>query len=376
MKNTHIGIIGGGQLGLLLIQSAISFPVSVAVYDPNPECSAAGFAHEFVQGNFDDKEGLINFCKKCDVIIYENERINIEALKEVKAMGIGIVSDFEDLEWIQDKFVQRKKLQEADLPGPNFEEVMASEVRSYNGSLPVVQKFKTGGYDGMGVVIHKNEDSIKKAPEVDSVFEEMIDIKSELSVIIARSRKTKETVVYDAVELISNPEINLLDYLVSPARIDQSILDKAKEIGHQIAEKFDFNGIYAIELFLDQNDKILVNEISPRTHNSGHHTISTHVTSQYEQQIRVALGLPLGSIEEISPCVFVNLLADDSTGETTYKGLEEAYEISNVQYTFYGKKQVRPHRKMGHAVILEKNVEDAINKIDKIRNTLTITSHD
>lgn len=375
MQNNKLGIIGGGQLGMLLIQSAIQFPVHVSVYDPDKTCPASYFASRFVEGSFDDKAALLEFGKSCDVLIFETERVNLDALMELEKMGKKVFSKPSDLAWIQDKYVQRKTLSEKGFKVPKFWEISANEVKSFGKGLPVVQKWRSGGYDGLGVCIHENEEDLKNAPEKDSVFEEKINIEMEISVIVARDENGKMA-VYEPVEMIFDPEANLVDHLIAPARVSEEKSKEAKAMAEKLAEEFSFCGVYAIEMFLDKDGEIYVNEVSPRTHNSGHHTVSANLTSQHEQQIRIALGLPLGSVEQLSPCVLINLLGEGSEGKTNYVGLDEAFDIGNVQYTLYGKDRVRPKRKMGHALILEKDLDEAINKIDKIRNTLTITSYE
>lgn len=373
MRNTQIGIIGGGQLGMFLLQEAIPFPAHVSVYDPDPECSASFFTKNFSQGSFDDKEALLKFAAACDVLLFETEQVSLEALKELQAQGKKVYSSPQTLEWIQDKGVQRKKLDEAGFPVPKYELVDAGEL--YSGSFPIVQKWRKGGYDGLGVQILKNAEAFKKLDDVDLVFEELIDIKMELSVIIARD-ENGNVAVYPPVEMVFDPEANLVDYLVAPARIDQTIEARLVELAQEISEKLDFRGLYAIEFFLDQDDQLYVNEIAPRPHNSGHHTLSANVTSQYEQQIRMALGLPLGSTDMLSPCVMLNLLGEGEAGTTQYKGLDKAFTIPNVQYMLYGKNQVRPFRKMGHALILESDVEKALACIPSIRESLTICRYE
>ena len=248
-------------------------------------------------------------------------------------------------------------------------------MQNYSGDFPVVQKWRSGGYDGHGVNIIKTAEELKSAKAVDSVFEEMVDIKMEISVLIARD-KEGHTAIYEPAEMIFDPVANLVDYLIAPARLSSEKLNEAKDLAKQMADKFDFYGMYAIEMFIDQNDNILINEVAPRTHNSGHHTVSANATSQYEQQIRIALGFPLGSTKQLSPCVLFNLLGADATGKTHYQGLKEAFEIENVQYVFYAKEEVRPKRKMGHAIILEEDINLALKKVEQIRNTLTITTNE
>lgn len=375
MKNAEIGIIGGGQLGMLLLQAAIPFPCTVSVFDPNPECSAAGFAHRFVQGDFSDKEALMAFGSSCDVVIYENERVNIEALFALQEQGVRVVSSAESLEWIQDKGIQRQKLDEAGFPCPQYKLVSAEEVSSYEGPFPVVQKWRSGGYDGKGVMMIRSAEDLKSAAAEDSVFEEKIDIEKELSMIVARN-ESGETKVYPAVEMVFDPSLNLLDYLLAPAEIAVEIEAELKRLTLEMAEKLNFVGIYAIEFFLSTAGKLYVNEISPRVHNSGHHTISANITSQYEQAIRIALQLPLGETHTLQSCLLANLVADHSTGLTNYIGLEEAYKIPKIQFTLYGKKKVTPGRKMGHALILSDSKTEALESLKRLRETLTISSYD
>lgn len=375
MRNIHIGLIGGGQLGMLLVQKAIEFPVRVSVFDPNPTCSAAYFTHQFVQGDFDDYEAVLTFGRSCDVILFEIEKVNLDALLQLQKEGKKVISDPRSLAWIQDKSTQRQKLKEAGFPVPQFTCIAGSEIQNYTGPFPIVQKYRRDGYDGQGVVMHKDKASFASAKAIDSVLEEKIHLKHELSILVARTEQG-EVAIYPPIEMVFDPQAHLVDYLIAPARVSQKVHDTALDIVRDMASKFDFVGIHAVELFVDQDDNIFVNEIAPRPHNSGHHTVSANVTSQYEQQIRIALGLPLGSVDMLSPCVLANLLGAGGPGVTHYQGMNQAYQIPNIQYTFYGKEEVRPYRKMGHALILEPSVERALESLETLKKTLTITSHE
>ncbi|MGE3279032.1 MAG: 5-(carboxyamino)imidazole ribonucleotide synthase [Candidatus Altimarinota bacterium] len=376
MRNIEIGIVGGGQLGMLLLQSAIPFPVHVSVYDPDPTCPAGAFTKRFYQGAFEDREAILTFAKHCDVVLYETEKTNLEALYELQGQGKRVFSHPDSLEWIQDKGVQRQKLKDAGFPIPAFSLVPADQVRSYSGPFPIVQKARTGGYDGQGVFIHRDAASLAKAPEMASVFEAMVSIEKEISLLVARN-EAGEIVVYPPIEMVFDQRANLVDYLVSPARIDPSLTRELTDLAQQMAHELGFVGVYAIETFVDQQGKIWINEIAPRPHNSGHHTVSANVTSQYEQQIRIALGLPMGSVDLLSPCVMLNLLgAEGESGPTNYEGLEAAYRIPQVQYVFYGKSEVRPFRKMGHAIIMDPDRDTALARMEEIRRTLTILPHE
>ncbi len=311
---------------MLLVQAAIPFPAHCSVYDPNPNCSAAYFTQSFTQGTFDDYDALMAFGQQCDVVIYENEQINLDALFDLQKAGVRVLSSPDSLAWIQDKGIQRDKLKEAGFPSPDYALYAADELQNYSGPFPVVQKWRTGGYDGKGVSIIKNSAELATAAAQDSVLEACIDIDKELSSLVARN-EVGDIAIYPATEMVFDPELNLVDYLIAPARIEKSVADQLEDITREMAEKLNFVGVYAIEFFLDKNGELFVNEVSPRTHNSGHHTVAANHASQYEQQIRIALGLPLGSTETLSPCVMANLLADDSTGTTQYHGLEAAYQI-------------------------------------------------
>jgi len=375
MKNTKLGIIGGGQLGMLLVQSAIQFPVYVAIFDPDEDCAASSYTNHFVRGDFEDYEAVLNFGLQHDAVIFETEKTNVQALLELQRRGITVVSSPQSLQWIQDKGMQKEKLQSVGIPVVPSEWVAAGQIRGYTGKFPVVQKWCTGGYDGYGVAMHLDASTLKNAKEVDSIFEHKVAIWKEISIMLARD-KQGSIALYPAVEMVFDPDANLVDYLIAPARLEPSLTKSMEAVCMTLAEKLDLRGVYAVEFFVDQDQTVFVNEISPRPHNSGHHTVSGNITSQYEQQVRIALGLPLGSTEQITPCVLVNLLAENVSGTTQYEGLREAYQIPNVQYTLYGKQQVRPRRKMGHAVILEKSLETALERMRDIRNTLRITAYE
>ena len=375
MKKKRIGIVGGGQLGLLLAQAAMRFGVQVHAYDPDPACPLAGFTAKYTQGSFDDSEKIIAFAEKLDAITFETERVSVAALEAIEEKGVQVVSSVSSLKWIQDKALQKEKIKSIGMPVPAFQKVDAQHVQSYTGPFPVVQKWRCGGYDGYGVMVHENAESLKNAKKVDSIFEEKIDITKEISVLLART-ESGEVAVYPLIEMVFDPAKNLVDYLIAPARIDEKIAKNITAMAVEIAATLNFVGIYAIECFIDSSGNIWVNEIAPRPHNSGHHTVAAHMTSQYEQQIRIMLELPLGSTMQLSPCVLINLLAEEGEGATSYNGLAEAMKLENVQYTLYGKKTARPGRKMGHAVILEEDIEIALSRMTHVRKSVSITGHE
>ena len=374
MRNFKLGIIGGGQLGMLLVQKAIELPLRVGVLDPNPKCSVAHYTDDFTCGDLTDFETVLQFGKNYDAVTFEIEKVNLEALLELQKLGIKVISNPETLAWIKDKGVQREKLEEAGFPSPKYQFIAGVDVKNYNGDFPVVQKLRKDGYDGKGVNIIKNQQELINAPQTDSVFEQFIEIEKELSVLIARDL-SGEIVTYDSCEMIFN-EANLVDMQISPARITPEQEEKVQSLSKEIAKKLDFIGIYAIEMFITKDGDLLVNEISPRPHNSGHHTVYANATSQYEQQLRIALGLPLGNSDTLSPSVMLNLLgAPGPNGPTEYKNIEKAFEIPNCHFIFYGKDESRPMRKMGHVIILDE-IELALKKATQIKETLTITTNE
>lgn len=375
MENKRIGIVGGGQLGLLLTRAAIQFPASVAIYDPDPTCPAASYTQHFTQGKFDSYDDVLKFGNENDVIIFETESANSQALIDLEKSGKTVVSSPATLEWIQDKGLQKERLKNIGVLTSPFQLISGDDVKNYSGPFPIVQKWRKGGYDGYGVQILRSADDLAVAEEKDSVFEELVSIEKELSMILARSQ-SGEIVLYPPVEMVFDPDANLVDHLLAPAQISSDQVQEMEVICKKVAEELNFVGIYAIEFFLNKEGDIYVNEISPRPHNSGHHTIPGNVTSQYEQQIRIALGLPLGSTKQVHSCVLVNLLAENAQGDVQYIGLEEAFKIPNVQYTLYGKQKIRPYRKMGHAVIMETDLETAMGRMKAIRDTLRITTYD
>ncbi|MDF2379688.1 MAG: 5-(carboxyamino)imidazole ribonucleotide synthase [Candidatus Gracilibacteria bacterium] len=375
MRNTQIGIIGGGQLGMFLLETAIEFPAHISIFDPDPHCSASFFTNSFTQGEFTNPDQIIAFGESCDVIVYETEKVHLGALKQLEKNGKKILASVQSLEWIHDKGIQKEKLKSLGFPVPDFKLVSKEEIQQYNGPFPIVFKWRKDGYDGKGVHIIRSKTDLEKIKATEGMFEELTPIKHEISVLIARDNQGN-VAIYPPIEMVFDQEANLVDYLIAPARISSELEKKLIKLSTELAHKCDFEGMYAIEYFVDTSEKILVNEIAPRPHNSGHHTLSANVTSQYEQLIRLALNLPLGSTETLTPCVMVNLIGEGEPGPTQYKGIEKAFTIPNVQYMFYGKSEVRPNRKMGHALILESDINTALNRIQDIRNSLSIISYE
>ncbi len=369
----HIGIIGGGQLGRMMAMAARRMGCAVSVIDPTPDCPAGQLADQQIVAAFDDHEAMRALVEACDVTTFEIETIDVTDLIELEAAGHSIYPSPLLLAQLQDKLLQKELLKEADLPTATF--IDAGELTAEffaDFGYPLVQKARRGGYDGRGVAVLKTKDDFNNHLPVPSYIERYVTAEKELSVLVARSRDGSSR-CYPVVEMTVHSEQNVLDTLISPARVsDQSALT-AEIIAKRAINEMDGVGVFGVEMFLTENEEILINEIAPRTHNSGHHTIEACVTDQFEQHLRAVMGLPLGSVEQLSPAVMLNLLgAPGSEGAVKLSGLTEALMIPGVSVHLYGKAETRPYRKMGHATILNQNLEIAEQIAEKLRDLITI----
>lgn len=374
-KDFRLGVLGGGQLGRMLLQEAINLNITIAALDPDLEAPCHQIVHEFTQGSFKDYDTVMAFAKNVDVLTVEIEHVNIQALKDLKASGVKVFPQPEMLEIVQDKGLQKAFYKKHNIPTAPFELVEdKAELIEKEGLLPFAQKLRKGGYDGKGVSVIKSSDDFDKAFDAPSVLEQFVDFEKELAVIAARN-EAGEIKTYPAVELEFNPEANLVELLFAPANISEDIQKKAQEIAIQTIEAFGLVGILAVELFLTKDGEILVNEVAPRPHNSGHQTIEGNVTSQYAQHLRAILGMPLGNTAQVRPAAMINLLgAAGHTGPAHYEGLDDALAISGVYPHLYGKAITKPFRKMGHVTITADTVEEAIEKANKVQSTIQIIS--
>ncbi|AZT90629.1 5-(carboxyamino)imidazole ribonucleotide synthase [Caldicellulosiruptor changbaiensis] len=370
-----IGIIGGGQLGKMLSQKAKQMGFYVISLDPSAACPAASVSDELIVSDFYSPEKLKELVEKSDITTYEIEHINTSVLKELYDKGYNILPSPYCLEIIQDKLKQKQVLQSAGLPVPRFERVESFDISFFeNFGFPLVQKATKGGYDGRGVVVIKSKDDINKVLKTESYIEEFVDVEKELAVIVARNKKG-DVVSYPVVEMVFDEIANILDMLIVPARVEKDIEDEAKKIAIKAVEALQGVGVFGVELFLTKDRKILINEIAPRPHNSGHYTIEACITSQFEQHLRAICDLPLGSTKLLSPAVMINLLGEDGyKGTPVIEGLINALSIEGVSFHFYGKKVTAPFRKMGHITILDDNLERAIEKAKKVKEVLKIKS--
>ncbi|MCX8491505.1 MAG: 5-(carboxyamino)imidazole ribonucleotide synthase [Cyclobacteriaceae bacterium] len=370
----RIGILGGGQLGRMLIQSGIDFNIHFSVLDPDVTASCHSIS-TFTQGKLTDYQTVVDFGSTCDLVTIEIENVNILALKELVRQGKKVFPQPEIIEMIQDKRTQKEFYKTNGIPTAEF--ILTSNKRDVVNNktfLPAVNKLGKEGYDGRGVQLLRTEADLEKAFDAPGLLEKLIDFDKEIAVIVARN-ESGEVASYPAVEMVFHPTANLVEYLFSPAIISSQIVLEANTIAKAIIEKLGMVGLLAVEMFVTKEGKILVNEIAPRPHNSGHQTIEANATSQYEQHLRAILDFPLGSTETYQPSAMVNLLGEEGySGEAKYNGLEEVLRISSTHIHLYGKRMTKPFRKMGHVTIMDKDIESLKKKVNFVKQTLKVVA--
>jgi len=366
-----IGILGGGQLGRMLLQAAANYPVETYVMENDPGCPAAHLCHHFVLGDVTNFNDVYNFGKHLDGVTIEIESVNAEALEKLEQEGVGIFPRPSALATIKNKILQKQFYASINVPSPSFIITQnKADLKNHPDFLPAVHKIAIGGYDGRGVVIIKNEKEIENGFDAPAVLEKLVDIKKELSLIVAIN-DAGEAALYPPVEMIFNKTLNLLQYQLSPASINEKILWKAEAIALAVVKNLRSAGIFAVEMFIDHADNVWVNETAPRVHNSGHHTIEANYCSQFDMLWRVLLGYPLGNTRAVLPSAMINLIgAEGFTGNVLYDGLEDVLKIENAFVHLYGKTQTRPGRKMGHVTIISNSIQDLTYKANIISKTL------
>lgn len=376
-SNLKLGIIAGGQLGKMLIQEASKWDISTFVLDPDENCPAAPIASAFIKGDYLDFNDVYNFGKQVDVLTYELENINTDALRKLKADGIKVEPSPDILEMIQDKGQQKKFYRENNIPTADyalFPYAEAIKEALQRGSLkyPFVQKLRKGGYDGRGVSVIRNEKDLDGLLDGPSVVEKLVRIRKEISVVVARNARGQVR-CFPTVEMVFDKKANLVEKLICPSTVSPLLSAEAKSIAGGIIEKLDMSGLLAVEFFVDEEGQLLVNEMAPRPHNSGHHTIESVITSQFEQHLRAILNLPLGSTKLKMPSVMLNIVgAEGHEGNVVYEGLTESMAMEGVKIHLYGKKITKPYRKMGHVTILASELDDAILKADEIKRKIKV----
>ncbi len=370
-----IGILGGGQLGRMLLQAGANYPVETFVMENGAECPSAHLCHHFTKGDITNYDDVYNFGKTLDAITIEIESVNIDALKKLEEEGVTIYPRPAALEIIKDKIQQKNFYADNKIPTSEFVITRhRSELHNHIHFLPAAHKLAMGGYDGKGVQILKNENDLQKGFDENAVLEKLVTIKKEISVIIGINEKGN-TAIYPPVEMIFNNDLNLLEYQLSPAKLDEKIVWKAEAVALAVVKNLKSAGIFAVELFIDINDNVLVNETAPRVHNSGHHTIEANFSSQFDMLWRIMLGYPLGNTKAIMNSAIVNLIGEKNfKGEAKYTHLDEILKIENVFVHIYGKKETKPGRKMGHVTILSNERQHLIHIANKVKQTLKVIS--
>jgi len=374
-----LGILGGGQLGKMLLTETLKYDIRTIVLDPSAEAPARFGCHTFFQGDLMDYDTIYQFGKQADLVTFEIENVNVDALERLESEGIKVYPTPKSLRIIQDKGAQKAFYKAHGIPTAPFEPfpspaLLATAVAEGRWTYPFVWKSTRFGYDGNGVKIVRNPQDLHALPEGPCIAELCADIDKELAVIVARSPKG-EVATYPVVEMEFHPEANQVEYVLCPARIAETISDQARKIALQVAEAFGSIGLLAVELFLTKEGEIWVNEVAPRPHNSGHYSIEASYTSQFEQHLRAILNLPLGSTESKVAGVMVNLVgAEGYAGDVIYEHIENVLSLQGITPHIYGKRQTRPFRKMGHITITHPNIEQARSLAQKVKETIKVIS--
>ena len=374
-----LGILGGGQLGKMLLTETLKYDIRTIVLDPSAEAPARFGCHTFFQGDLMDYDTVYQFGKQADLVTFEIENVNVDALERLESEGIKVYPTPKSLRIIQDKGAQKAFYKAHGIPTAPFEPfpspaLLGTAVAEGRWTYPFVWKSTRFGYDGNGVKIVRNPQDLHALPEGPCIAELCADIDKELAVIVARSPKG-EVATYPVVEMEFHPEANQVEYVLCPARIAETISDQARKIALQVAEAFGSIGLLAVELFLTKEGEIWVNEVAPRPHNSGHYSIEASYTSQFEQHLRAILNLPLGSTESKVAGVMVNLVgAEGYAGDVIYEHIENVLSLQGVTPHIYGKRQTRPFRKMGHITITHPDIEQARSLAQKVKETIKVIS--
>lgn len=374
-RDLKVGVLGGGQLGRMLLQAAIDFNLQMHILDPDSHAPCSSLSREFQVGSLKAYDTVYQFGEDLDILTIEIENVNVDALEALAKEGVKVFPQPHIIRMIQDKRVQKQWLKDNQIPTSAF--VLTekkADLQALANRFPAVHKLGKDGYDGRGVQVIKSADDWEKGFDAPSVLEDLVDIQKEIAVLVARNEKG-ETAVFPLVEMVFHPTANLVEYLFSPAEVPDDIALRASNIAIEIVEKLQYVGLLAVEMFWDKNNQVLVNELAPRPHNSGHHTIRSCATSQYEQHLRAILNLPLGATHVLHPAAMLNLLGEEGfAGDVIYKGVEEALKVEGVYPHFYGKSQTKPFRKMGHVTILEENKEKLIAKVRKVQQILKVVA--
>ncbi len=378
-SEVKLGIIAGGQLGKMLVLAASNWNVKTYVLDKDDHCPASSSCTFFFKGDQLNYDDVYRFGQLVDVLTLELENVNVDALKKLKLEGKRIYPDPDKLEIIQDKGLQKQFYEKIKVPSSSFslfnsKQEIISAFESGRLTIPFVQKLRKGGYDGRGVSIIRSKDDLNNLLDGASVVEDIVDVDKEISAIVARNERG-EVKCHPTVEMEFNSQANLVEKLICPSTLPGKIENEAEDIAIKIITELNLYGLLAVEMFVDKNKKIWVNEIAPRPHNSGHHTIESAITSQFEQLLRAIFNLPLGSTKLKMPAVMINLLGEPGyEGKVRYEGLSECMEIEGVKIHLYGKKTTKPFRKMGHVTVLAPTIDEAKSKADFVKQKMKVVS--
>jgi len=368
-----LGILGGGQLGRMLLQEAANYPVETWVMENDETCPASSLCNQFIKGDIRDFDAVYAFGKQVDSLTIEIENVNIEALEKLELEGCRVFPNTRALKIIKNKILQKEFYRDNNIPSAEFKIIQnRAELQGMADFLPAVQKLATGGYDGRGVIMLRKPVDLENGFDDSSILEKMIPVQKELALIVAINQKG-EPAVFPPVEMVFDPVLNLLDYQICPATLPEKTLWKAEAMALAVARNLQSPGLFAVELLVDPEGNVYVNETAPRVHNSGHHTIEAHYCSQFDMLIRIILGYPLGNTDAILPSVMLNVLGENGyQGEAIYEGLPEVLQIENAFVHLYGKKETRGGRKMGHVTILSKEKQDLLHQANKIKYMLKV----
>ena len=368
-----LSILGGGQLGRMLIQEAINLNISCRVLDPDADAPCKDLVYEFKKGSLGDYDTVYQFGKNATHLTIEIEKVNVDALQQLEKEGVKVYPPSRVIRLIQDKGTQKQFFKENDIPTAPFELInKKEELQKTSISFPYIQKLRRDGYDGKGVYKIHSESDFEDAFEAPSLVEEWVDFKKEVAVMVARN-ESGQVKTFPLVEMDFNPHLNLVEFLISPSELPEGILKQADELAIKIAESLQIVGVLAVEMFLTKDGRLLVNELAPRPHNSGHHSIEGNYTSQFEQHLRSVFNLPLGDTQSLQHAVMVNILGEDGyEGLAIYEGLEQVLKLSGTYVHLYGKKITKPFRKMGHVTILDEDRTSAIEKARTVQQLLKV----
>ena len=376
-----LGILGGGQLGKMLLFDTRKFDIQTYVLDPSDEAPCKIACNQFFQGDLMDFDTVYNFGKKVDVLTFEIELVNLDALVQLEEEGVPVYPSPKTLKLIQNKGIQKDFYTQHNIPTAAYQRFenlqnLKSAINNQQSTLqmPFVWKCTEFGYDGNGVKVVRKVADLDELPNVECIAEAMVPFKNELAVIVCRN-PSGEIKTYPVVEMEFHPEANQVEYVICPARIDEEVAKKARAIALNVSQQFHHVGLLAVEMFQTENNEILVNEVAPRPHNSGHYSIEASYTSQFENHLRAILDLPLGNTDSKVAGIMVNLVGEENfSGNVIYKNIEKILEWDGVTPHIYGKKQTRPFRKMGHVTIVNEDVNKARKIAEEVKNTIRVIS--